>query len=75
VIQAADAVREQGGRVTELVVLLDREQGGQESILNSGIKPHVLFNVSDAFQWLNEIHMLKDDDYKVIMDYIKSEKK
>ena len=75
VIQAADAVREQGGRVTELVVLLDREQGGQESILNNDIKPHVLFNVSDAFQWLNEVNMLNDSDYKVIMDYIKSEKK
>ena len=73
VIQAADAVREQGGRVTELVVLLDREQGGKESILSSNIRPHVLFNVSDAFKWLNEVNMLNDDNYKVIMDYIKSE--
>ena len=73
VIQAADAVREQGGRVTELVVLLDREQGGQESILSNNIRPHVLFSVSDAFKWLNEVKMLNDGDYKVIMDYIESE--
>lgn len=75
VIQAAEAAREQGGMVTELVVLLDREQGGQESLLNNNIRPHVLFNVSDAFKWLNEVNMLNDGDYKVIMDYIKSEKK
>ncbi len=75
VIQAAEAGREQGGMVTELVVLLDREQGGQESLLNNNIRPHVLFNVSDAFKWLNEVNMLNDGDYKVIMDYIKSEKK
>jgi uridine monophosphate synthetase len=75
VIQAAQAVREQGGLVTELVVLLDREQGGRESILSNNIRPHVLFNVSDAFKWLNEVNMLNDGDYKVIMDYIKSEKK
>jgi uridine monophosphate synthetase len=75
VIQAAEAVREQGGLVTELVVLLDREQGGRESILSHNIRPHVLFNVSDAFKWLNEVNMLNDGDYKVIMDYIESEKK
>jgi orotate phosphoribosyltransferase len=54
---------------------LDREQGGRESILSNNIRPHVLFTVSDAFKWLNEVKMLNDDDYKVIMDYINEEKK
>ncbi len=75
VIQAAEAAREQGGQVTELVVLLDREQGGQETVRANNIRPHVLFNVSDAFKWLNEVNMLSDDDYRVIRDYIKREKK
>ena len=74
VIQAAEAVREQGGLVTDLVVLLDREQGGREFILSNKIRPHVLFTVSDAFEWLNEVNMLSDDNYKVIMDYINEEK-
>jgi orotate phosphoribosyltransferase len=56
-------------------VLLDREQGGREFILSNNIRPHVLFTVSDAFEWLNEVKMLNDDDYKVIMDYINEEKK
>jgi orotate phosphoribosyltransferase len=75
VIQAAEAAREQGGLVTELVVLLDREQGGREFILSNNIRPHVLFNVSDAFKWLNEVKLLSNDDYKMIMDYINAEKK
>ena len=74
VIQAAEAVREQGGLVTDLVVLLDREQGGREFIFSNNIRPHVLFTVSDAFEWLNEVNMLSDDNYKVIMDYINEEK-
>ena len=74
VIQVADAVREQGGRVAELVVLLDREQGGREQILSNHIRPHVLFNVSDAFQWLNEVKLLSDDHYKVVTAYINAEK-
>jgi uridine monophosphate synthetase len=74
VIQAAEAVREQGGRVAELVVLLDREQGGSESLLARGIRPHVLFKVSDAFQWLNEVGLLDADNYRLIVDYIAGEK-
>ena len=74
VIQAAEAVREQGGLVTDMVVLLDREQGGREFIFSNNIRPHVLFTVSDAFEWLNEVNMLSDDNYKVIMDYINEEK-
>lgn len=75
VIQAAEAAREQGGQVTELVVLLDREQGGPETVRANNIRPHVLFNVSDAFKWLNEVNMLSDENYRVIRDYIQREKK
>jgi orotate phosphoribosyltransferase len=74
VVQAAEAVRAQGGLVRELVVLLDREQGGREYILANDIRPHVLFNVSDSFKWLNEVGLLSDDDYNAIMDYIHAEK-
>jgi orotate phosphoribosyltransferase len=75
VIQAAEAVREQGGMVSDLVVLLDREQGGGESLRAHHIRPHVLFSVSDAFKWLNEVQLLSDDDYQAIMDYISEEKR
>jgi len=74
VIQVAEAVREQGGRISELVVLLDREQGGREQILSNHIRPHVLFNVSEAFQWLNEVKLLGDDHYEIITAYINAEK-
>jgi uridine monophosphate synthetase len=74
VIDAAEAAREQGGIVCELVVLLDREQGGRESIRSNNIEPHVLFNISEAFTWLNEVQLLSDKDHEMIMAYINSEK-
>jgi len=74
VIDAAEAARDQGGIVSELVVLLDREQGGQEHIRKHSIEPHVLFNISEAFDWLKEVGLLGPDDYKVIMGYIEEEK-
>ena len=74
VIEAAVAAREQGGIVSELVVLLDREQGGKEYLRAQNIEPHVLFNISEAFSWLREVELLSADDYQTIMAYMEAEK-
>jgi orotate phosphoribosyltransferase len=74
VIDAAEAARDQGGIVSELVVLLDREQGGRDYIRNRSIEPHVLFEISEAFAWLKEVKLLDSNDYEVIMNYIKEER-
>jgi uridine monophosphate synthetase len=74
VIEAAVAAREQGGIVSELVVLLDREQKGKEFLRSQNIEPHVLFNISEAFDWLREVELLSADTYQTIMAYIDTEK-
>ena len=74
IIEAAEAARDQGGIVSELVVLLDREQGGQEFIRSHNIEPHVLFNISEAFDWLREVDLLSAKDYEIITEYIQKEK-
>jgi orotate phosphoribosyltransferase len=74
VIEAAVAARDQGGIVSELVVLLDREQGGKEHLRTQSIEPHVLFNISEAFDWLREVELLSADDYQTIMAYISTER-
>jgi orotate phosphoribosyltransferase len=60
--------------VSELVVLLDREQRGKEHIRAHNIEPHVLFNISEAFDWLKEVDLLSAKDYEIIMEYIESER-
>jgi orotate phosphoribosyltransferase len=74
VIDAAEAARDQGGIVSELAVLLDREQGGQDYIRSHGIEPHALFDISEAFAWLMEVKLLERNDDEMIMNYIKEEK-
>ena len=75
VIEAAEVVRDQGGVVNEMVVLLDREQGGQERLRAARIEPHVLFNISDAMSWLHSVGLLEDEIYKTVKDYIEAESK
>jgi len=75
VIESAEVVRDQGGVVNELVVLLDREQGGQQRLRSSRIEPHVLFRITDAITWLHGVGLIKDELFKTLMQYIEAEGK
>ncbi len=73
VIESAEVVRDQGGVVNELVVLLDREQGGKERLRTSRIEPHVLFKISDAMTWLHDVGLIGDKVYDTVQKYIEEE--
>jgi orotate phosphoribosyltransferase len=73
VIEAAEVVRDQGGVVNELVVLLDREQGGNERLRSSRIEPHVLFKISDAMAWLHSVGLIEDKVFATLRRYIEEE--
>jgi len=73
VIESAEVVRDQGGVVNELVVLLDREQGGKERLRSSRIEPHVLFKISDAMEWLHTVGLIEDAIFDTVRTYIKEE--
>jgi uridine monophosphate synthetase len=74
VIESAEVVRDQGGVVNELVVLLDREQGGREKLKASRIEPHVLFKISDAMTWLHKVGLIEDKIYDTVQEYIAEER-
>ena len=73
VIESAEVVRDQGGVVNELAVLLDREQGGKERLRSSRIEPHVLFKISDAMEWLHTVGLIEDKIFDTVKRYIKEE--
>jgi orotate phosphoribosyltransferase len=73
VIEAAEVVRDQGGVVNELAVLLDREQGGKERLRSSRIEPHALFKISDAMTWLHNVGLIEDSIYDMVQKYIEEE--
>jgi orotate phosphoribosyltransferase len=75
VIEAAEVVRDQGGEVGDLVVLLDREQGGAATLRKSRIEPHFLFKISDAMTWLNSVGLIDGETYENMIRYIEEEKK
>lgn len=75
VIEASEVVRDQGGIVNEMVVLLDREQGGQDHLRKARIEPHLLFRISDAMSWLHSVSLIDSEIYETIKKYIEEESK
>ncbi len=71
--KAAEAVRAEGGVVTEAVAFLDREEGGKEMLDKSGIKLHTLLRISEIANTLYEIGAVDEESLKTIMKQIKKQ--
>jgi len=69
--KAAEAIRAEGGIVTDAVVLLDREEGGKESLAEDNVTLHYLLRMSEAAEKLYEMDAIKEDQYKLILKQVK----
>ena len=73
--KAAKAITAEGGMVTDVIVLLDREEGGKEKLEKAGIKVHTLLNISEVANKLYEIGAIDDDQLQTILKQIKKDRK
>jgi orotate phosphoribosyltransferase len=69
--KAADAVRAEGGVVTDALVFLDREEGGTELLEKNGVKLHSLLRISEIANILYEIGAIDQENLKTIQKQIK----
>jgi orotate phosphoribosyltransferase len=69
--RAAKAITAEGGIVNDAVVLLDREEGGEEKLKKSGIRLHALLNISEVANMLYETGAINEEQLKTILRQIK----
>lgn len=69
--RAAEAIRTEGGVVTDALVLLDREEGGKENLAKDNVKLHYLLKTSEAAYKLCEIGAITEDQLDVILKQVK----
>ena len=65
--KAANAIRAEGGVVSDALVLLDREEGGKERLKKDGINLHYLLTAREAANRLFELGAIEEDQYKTIV--------
>lgn len=71
-ILTAESIFAHGGRVEDVVVLVDREQGASDNLSKRGLKLHSLIKISDAAKILFELGFIDSTLYNKILDYIGS---
>jgi orotate phosphoribosyltransferase len=69
--KAAEAVRAEGGVVTDAVVFLDREEGGNQLLEKNGINLHALLKISEVANALYELDAIEQENLKTILKQVK----
>jgi len=71
ILKAVEAVRAEGGMVTDAVVLLDREENGEANLAKNGIKLHYLLTTSEAAYKLHDIDAITEEQLDTILKQVK----
>jgi orotate phosphoribosyltransferase len=71
--KAADAVRAEGGVVTDAVVFLDREEGAGGQLEKSGIKLHSVLKISEIANVLYDSGVMDEESLKIIQKQVKKQ--
>ncbi len=66
-LKAASAIRAEGGVINDAVVLIDREEGGKEALMEDDITLHYLLEASKAASTLHEIGVITDMELKTVL--------
>lgn len=71
--KAAEAVRAEGGVVTDAVVFLDREEGAGVQLEKSGIKLHSVLKISEIANVLYDSGVMDEESLKIIQKQVKKQ--
>jgi orotate phosphoribosyltransferase len=71
--KAAQAIRAEGGVVTQAVAFLDREEGGKQKLEADGIKLTALLKMSEVANALYEIGAIDKESLKTILKQVKKQ--
>ena len=71
ILKSAEAVRAEGGVVTDAVVLMDREENGKQNLANDGIKLHYMLTTSELARKLHDIAVITDEQLSTILNRAK----
>ena len=69
-LETIPEIENEGITVSDIVVVLDRQQGGKEILEQKGFRVHTLFTISEVCAMLKEEGHLADDEVERINDFL-----
>jgi orotate phosphoribosyltransferase len=71
VLKAAEAVRAEGGVVTDAVVLMDREENGKHNLSKDGIKLHYVLTTSELAHKMHDMEAITKEQLDTVLNRVK----
>ena len=69
-LETIPEIESEGSSVSDIVVVLDRQQGGKELLENKGFRVHTLFTISEVCTILSEEGLLDDEEIARINEFL-----
>ena len=69
-IKFIEGIKNSGGVVEDVVIVLDREQGGVEALAKENVKLHSLITLKELLSYMKDNDMVDEDKYNEILDYL-----
>ena len=69
-----EGIKFSDGIVEDVVIVLDREQGGVEALSKENVKLHSLITLKELLNYMKDNSMIGDDKYNKILDYLEKNK-
>ena len=69
-VETITEVEKEDLQISDIVVVLDRQQGGKELLENKGFRVHTLFNITEVCEILKNEKILNDEEIQRITDFL-----
>ena len=73
-IKFIEGIKYSGGVVEDVIIVLDREQGGVEALAKENVKLHSLIKLKELLSYMKDNNLIDEDKYNEIMDYLEQNK-
>ena len=70
IVTSLEVLQEAGLKVSDVVVLVDREQGGAAKMADLGLKLHAVLTISEIMTGLKESGLIDSATYQSVRDYL-----
>jgi len=69
--KAIEAVKAEGGIVTDAVAFVDREEGGKQRLENNGVRLHSMLKITEVASTLFDLGAIDEENLKTIKKQVK----